>query len=256
MHSCCSYCGAARPCQSHTWCEACGTVVDDAMITCVPARDACGFTGEMCRIGPRDAGGEGGVRRMGAWLDSHTHSERARHARLSELQRQATDLGLPPGVVNDATSILSHALDDAVGKGRLCRARTLGMIGAALFHACKDAGAPRTTAELARGLGMTEATLRRACVRLEDSRAAPVAPTEFLGRLASALGLSEAQKAIVRSRLPDGASLNPMLLVAARVLEAGWPAVDAARVARATGFSVSSLEKAVKRLHCEKSVST
>lgn len=256
MHSSCSYCGAARPSQSHAWCEACGTVVDDDIVIGVPARDACGFTGEMCRIGPRDAGGEGGVRLMGAWLDSHSHSERARHARLSELRRKAADLGLPPGVVNDATTILSQALDDAVGEGRLCRARALGMMGAALFHACKDAGAPRTSAELARGLGMTNAALRRACVRLEDSRAAPVAPVEFLGRIASALGLSQAQKAVVRSRLPDGVAFNPLLMVAACVLDAGWPSVDAARVAWATGFSVSTLEKAVKRLHCEKSVST
>ncbi len=251
----CSYCGAERP-SSHAWCAACGTVVDDAIVLGVPARDAVGFTGEMCRIGPRDAGGEGGVRLMGAWLDSHTHSQRARHARLSELQRQAADRGLPPAVVKDATSILSRALDDAVGQGRLCRARTLGMIGAALFHACKDAGAPRTTAELARGLGMTDAALRRACMHLEDSRAAPVAPVEFLGRIASALGLSEAQKAVVRSRIPDGGASNPLLMVAACVLDAGWPTVDAARVAWATGFSAGSLEKAVKRLHSEKSVST
>jgi hypothetical protein len=246
----CFHCHVALSRVGAEWCDACGTVqqADDEMLVL----NQQGY-GEMCVLGPRDRSSVSDKRVCGLarWWDSLSHRERNDHTHVVELTRLAEAMRLSTRVTQDAVSFFQRgAIPGAQGKRLL--------VGAALFHACKAEGAPRSTREIARLLGAAEVHVRKSCIelstRLRLTGAPPVIPGEFSGGLAASLGLSESQRRALAEMHEDASGRNPMLLAGARVLALGWADVDS--VAIATGLSAHTLHKAVMTGLGENSVST
>lgn len=205
--------------------------------------------GEMCALGPRGGGGcPPAVRRLARWRDAPSHRARSNNAHVVDLHRHASDMGLSSSVARDAASLFMRAVT-SVPRAH----RKPAWVAAALFQACKHAGAPRGAGELARRVGAPETQVRRSCLQLAASLGLsgdpPCAPAEFAPRLGSALGLSRDQVCALAadpSLQEARCGRSPVLLVGARVLTLGLAgAVD---VAAAAGVSALSLQKAVDRL--------
>ncbi|MEM0214737.1 MAG: transcription initiation factor IIB [Archaeoglobaceae archaeon] len=108
---------------------------------------------------------------------------------LSELDRMASALGLPKSVREAAAVIYRKAVEKNLIRGRSIE----GVVAAALYCACRQAGVPRTLEEIAvysrvdrKEIGRTY----RFITRELGIKLMPTSPADYVPRFCAALGLS------------------------------------------------------------------
>lgn len=107
---------------------------------------------------------------------------------LSELERMASQLGLPRGVCEEAAIIYRKIVE-----GRLVRGRSIeSMVAAAVYMACRKAKLPRTLDEVASVSRVSKREVARSyrfLLRLTSTKVLPTAPISYVPRLVSKLKL-------------------------------------------------------------------
>lgn len=110
---------------------------------------------------------------------------------LSELDREASKLGLPRPIREDAAKIYRDA-----ASGKMIRGRSMeGVIAATLYIACRRFDVPRTLDEVAEVSRVTKKEVGRTyrfLARELDIKIMPPSPASYIPRFASELGLSNA----------------------------------------------------------------
>jgi len=139
---------------------------------------------------------------------------------FSELHRLKDKLSLPDSVLEKAAYIYRKAKDKKLVRGRSIS----GMIGSALYAACREVETPRTIKEIAETLNIKKGDLAR-CYRLLvkelDLKMPVVDSVQNVARIASKIGISEKTKRyaieILRKAKENKTSSgkNPMGLAAA-----------------------------------------
>jgi len=139
---------------------------------------------------------------------------------FSELHRLKDKLSLPDSVLEQAAYIYRKALDKKLVRGRSIS----GMIGSALYAACREVETPRTLKEIAETSNIKKKELAR-CYRILvkelDLKMPVVDSVQNVARIASKIGLSEKTKRyaieILRKAEENKTSSgkNPMGLAAA-----------------------------------------
>ncbi len=113
---------------------------------------------------------------------------------LSELDRLASALGLPKAVRETASVIYRKAVEKNLIRGRSIE----GVVAAALYAACRQAGVPRTLDEIATYSRVDRKEVGRTyrfIARELGLKLMPTSPTDYIQRFCTALGLSgEVQK--------------------------------------------------------------
>uniref|UniRef100_A0A7C3VL83 Transcription initiation factor IIB n=1 Tax=Archaeoglobus fulgidus TaxID=2234 RepID=A0A7C3VL83_ARCFL len=113
---------------------------------------------------------------------------------LSELDRMASALGLPKSVRETAAVIYRKAVEKNLIRGRSIE----GVVAAALYAACRQAGVPRTLDEIATYSRVDRKEIGRTyrfITRELGLKLMPTSPADYIPRFCAALGLSgEVQK--------------------------------------------------------------
>ncbi|MBE8538593.1 transcription initiation factor IIB [Geoglobus acetivorans] len=113
---------------------------------------------------------------------------------LSELDRLASALGLPKSVREIASVIYRKAVEKNLVRGRSIE----GVVAAALYAACRQAGVPRTLDEIAAYSRVDRKEVGRTyrfIARELGLKLMPTSPADYIPRFCTALGLSgEVQK--------------------------------------------------------------
>ncbi len=113
---------------------------------------------------------------------------------LSELDRMASALGLPKSVRETAAVIYRKAIEKNLIRGRSIE----GVVAAALYAACRQAGVPRTLDEIAQYSRVDRKEIGRTyrfIARELGLKLMPTSPADYVPRFCAALGLSgEVQK--------------------------------------------------------------
>jgi transcription initiation factor TFIIB len=161
------------------------------------------------------------LKRLRIW-DSRSQNEpidRNFRQAFNELYRLKDKLALSDVVVEKAAYIYRKALEKKLVRGRSIS----GMIGSALYAACREVGTPRTLKEIAEATNIKKGDLA-ACYRLlvkELNMTMPVVDSvQNVARIASKIGLSEKTKRyaieILRKAEENkiSAGKNPMALAA------------------------------------------
>lgn len=161
------------------------------------------------------------MRRLRA-LDSKTQldaSTRNLKEAFSHLDRLRHKLGLSENIVEKAAYIYRKAHER-----KLVRGRTIsGVLGAAVYIACREIGNPRTSKDIARAINVTNKEVRRnyTMVVLElDLRVPLINPMACVNRVANLIGITETTRrhamdlmsTLTRTRESNGK--NPMGLAA------------------------------------------
>ena len=108
---------------------------------------------------------------------------------LSELDRMASALGLPKSVRETAAVIYRKAVDKNLIRGRSIE----GVVAAALYAACRQAGVPRTLDEIATFSRVDRKEIGRTyrfIARELGLKLMPTSPADYVPRFCAALGLS------------------------------------------------------------------
>jgi len=108
---------------------------------------------------------------------------------LSELDRLASALGLPKSVRETASVIYRKAVEKNLIRGRSIE----GVVAAALYAACRQAGVPRTLDEIATYSRVDRKEVGRTyrfIARELGLKLMPTSPTDYIPRFCRALGLS------------------------------------------------------------------
>ncbi|RLI84976.1 MAG: transcription initiation factor IIB [Archaeoglobales archaeon] len=108
---------------------------------------------------------------------------------LSELDRMASALGLPKSVRETAAVIYRKAVDKNLIRGRSIE----GVVAAALYAACRQAGVPRTLDEIATYSRVDRKEIGRTyrfIARELGLKLMPTSPADYVPRFCAALGLS------------------------------------------------------------------
>jgi len=125
-------------------------------------------------------------------------SERNLAHALSELERMASQLGLPRNVREEAAIIYRKAVENKLVRGRSIES----MVAAALYMACRRAKLPRTLDEIAEASGVKKKEVGRSyrfLLRSISVKVVPTASISYVPRLISKLKLpSEVQHEAVR----------------------------------------------------------
>jgi len=161
------------------------------------------------------------LKRLRTW-DSRSQNEpidRNFRQAFNELYRLKDKLAISDSVVEKAAYIYRKALEKKLVRGRSIS----GMIGSALYAACREAGTPRTLKDIADATNVKKGDLA-ACYRLLvkelDLKMPVVDSVQNVARIASKIGLSEKTKryAIEILRKAEetkiSAGKNPMALAA------------------------------------------
>ncbi len=161
------------------------------------------------------------LKRLRTW-DSRSQNEpidRNFRQAFNELYRLKDKLAISDSVVEKAAYIYRKALEKKLVRGRSIS----GMIGSALYAACREAGTPRTLKDIADATNVKKGDLA-ACYRLLvkelDLKMPVVDSVQNVARSASKIGLSEKTKryAIEILRKAEetkiSAGKNPMALAA------------------------------------------
>ncbi len=162
------------------------------------------------------------LKRLRTW-DSRSQNERKEknfRQAFSELNRLKDKLAISDAVVEKAAYIYRKALDKNLVRGRSIS----GMIGSALYAACREVETPRTLKEVAETTNIKKKDLAR-CYRLLvkelDLKMPVVDSVQNVARIASKIGISEKTKRyaieILRKAKENKTSSgkNPMGLAAA-----------------------------------------
>ena len=108
---------------------------------------------------------------------------------LSELDRMASALGLPKSVRETAAVIYRKAIEKNLIRGRSIE----GVVAAALYAACRQAGVPRTLDEIAQYSRVDRKEIGRTyrfIARELGLKLMPTSPADYVPRFCAALGLS------------------------------------------------------------------
>jgi transcription initiation factor TFIIB len=178
---------------------------------------------------------------------------------FNELYRLKDKLSLSDSVVEKAAYIYRKALEKKLVRGRTIH----GMMGSALYAACREAGTPRTLKDIAETTNIKRKDIAR-CYRLlirELSLKMPVVDSvQNVARIASKIGLSEKTKRyaieILRKAEENkiSAGKNPMGLAAAALylscLKNGEDKTqgDVAEAANITEVTIRNRYKGLKEL--------
>ena len=108
---------------------------------------------------------------------------------LSELDRMASALGLPKSVRETAAVVYRKAVDKNLIRGRSIE----GVVAAALYAACRQAGVPRTLDEIATYSRVDRKEIGRTyrfIARELGLKLMPTSPSDYVPRFCAALSLS------------------------------------------------------------------
>ena len=171
---------------------------------------------------PLSASMKSRVKRLRAWdsrSQAHESADRNFRQAFSELGRLKDKLALSDAVIEKTAYIYRKALDKGLVRGRSIP----GLLAAALYAACRDAGTPRTLKDVSHQINLTKKDVSR-CYRLLlkelDLKMPVVDPIKYLSRIASKAGISEKVKrralTILKkaSEMEITAGKNPMALAA------------------------------------------
>ncbi len=162
------------------------------------------------------------LKRLRIW-DSRSQNERKEknlRRAFNELNRFKDKLSLSDAVVEKAAYIYRKALDKKLVRGRSIP----GMMGSALYAACREVGTPRTLKDIAVTANVKKkylAAYYRLLVKELDLKMPVVDPVQNVARIANKIGLSEKTKRyaveILRKAEENkiSAGKNPMGLAAA-----------------------------------------
>ena len=161
------------------------------------------------------------IERLRAW-DSRSQNEpieRNFRQAFSELDRLKDKLSLSDSVVEKAAYIYRKALEKKMVRGRSIS----GMMGSALYAACRETNTPRTLKDIAETMNIKKGDLAayyRLLVKELDLKMPVVDSVQNVARIASKIGLSEKTKRyaieILRKAEENkiSAGKNPMSLAA------------------------------------------
>jgi transcription initiation factor TFIIB len=150
-------------------------------------------------------------------LDTSTRNLKEAFSHLDKLRHK---LGLPENVVEKVAYIYRKA-----NERKLIRGRTIpGVLGAAVYIACREIGNPRTLKDIARAINVTRRELRKTYGILVlglDLKVPMIDPMNCINRVANKIGISEKTKrhamdlmsSVTENRESNGK--NPMGLAAA-----------------------------------------
>ncbi len=120
-------------------------------------------------------------------------SERNLASALSELDRIASDMGLPRNVREAAAMVYRRAVEKNLIRGRSIE----GVTAAAVYAACRQCGVPRTLDEVAASSKVDRKEIGRTyrfLARELGLKLMPTSPQDYVERFCSELGLSEDTK--------------------------------------------------------------
>jgi transcription initiation factor TFIIB len=161
------------------------------------------------------------IKRLRTW-DSRSQNEpidRNFRQAFNELYRLKDKLALSDGVVEKAAYIYRKALEKKLVRGRSIS----GMMGSALYAACREVGTPRTLKDIAEATNIKKGDLAagyRLLIKELNLKMPVVDSVQNVARIASKIGLSEKTKryAIEILRKAEeskiSAGKNPMALAA------------------------------------------
>jgi len=135
------------------------------------------------------------LKRLRIW-DSRSQNERKEknlRQAFNELNRLKDKLSLSDAVVEKAAYIYRKALDKKLVRGR----SITGMMGSALYAACREIGTPRTLKEIAMTANIKKGDLAayyRLLVKELDLKLPVVDSVQNVARIASKIGISEKTK--------------------------------------------------------------
>ena len=170
---------------------------------------------------PLSASMKSSLKRMRIW-DSRSQNDpidRNLRQAFNELYRLKDKLSLSDSVVEKAAYIYRKALEKKLTRGRSIS----GMMGSALYAACREVETPRTLKDFAEAMNIKKGDLAahyRLLVKELDSKIPVVDSAQNVSRIASKLGLSEKTKRyavdILRKAEEEkvSAGKNPMALAA------------------------------------------
>lgn len=239
----CVFCATEDPSFIDGACSVCHTVQQDHEIHAPDrALDEPRHTGTMHVINNR-------VWRRSMWMNAPSSKARAEHVISSEIRELCDRIGASKLIALDATELYQKG---ARGHHHTAVNKTCLML-AAIFFACKSAGAPRSVVELAAAGSMDTNLVKRACGRLM-ARAGmdflePSSAHQFVRRLASVLDLptatAQAHVLKVLDATPAGAA-RPEVLAAAAFVASGIVALEV--MSAAAGISEMALTRAVNAI--------
>jgi transcription initiation factor TFIIB len=164
---------------------------------------------------PLSASMKSRVKRLRIWdsrSQAHESADRNFRQAFSELGRLKDKLTISDAVIEKTAYIYRKALDKGLTRGRSIP----GLLAAALYAACRDAGTPRTLNDVSHQINIKRKEVSR-CYRLLlrelDLKMPIVDPIQCLSRIASKAGLSEKVK---RGALPILKNANEMEITAGK----------------------------------------
>ena len=208
---------------------------------------------------PLSASMKSSVKRLRTWDSiSQVHESADRNFRqaFSELCRLKDKLALSDSVIEKAAYIYRKAF----GKG-LVRGRSIpGLLAAALYAACRDAGTPRTLNDVSHQINVKRKVVSRSyrlLLQELDLKMPVVNPIQCLSRIASKAGLSEKVKRGALTILKNAnemeitAGKNPMAVAAAALYlscEMSGENITQKVIALATGVTEVTIRNRCKGL--------
>lgn len=177
--------------------------------------------------------------------------ERSVGAVSRALSRLASQLQLPPAVVEEASYISMKAIKSDLLRGRSIQA----LVSAAIYMACRNTGVPRTINEIVSAAGIGRKRLTKTVNIVSRNlgiRAKPVDATDYVARFCSELSLGEDVRALagnILSRAPEENSLSPPGTAASAIYLAALARgqrVPQKRVAQVAGVSEVTLRSHFK----------
>ena len=199
------------------------------------------------------------MQRLRTWNErfrTRNHKERNLKQALGEIDRMASALGLPETVRETASVIYRRALAEDLLPGRSIE----GVATASLYTAARQAGMPRSLDELTTVSRVDRMELTRTyryLVRELKLEVAPADPAQYVGRFASALGLSDEgewrARDLLRTAQEAGVTSgkSPVGLAAAAVYAAGLltnEALTQSEVGEVAGVSEVTIRNRYKEL--------
>ena len=169
------------------------------------------------------------MQRLRTWDErfrTRDHKERNLKQALGEIERMGSALGLPDPVRETASVIYRRALDQDLLPGRSIE----GVATAAVYAAARQMDAPRSIDEVAAVSRVDEQEFKRTyryVVRELGLGVKPADPSQFVGRVASALDLDDGTERLARAILSaaEGTGTfngkSPTGLAAAAIYAAG-----------------------------------